>query len=143
MKVNRRRELLPIWMKIFIWFFMAFGAMAILALIWGFTGAQFNLAVYGLESTNPLSIIGIIIISIILLKGVAAFALWIEKDWAIILGQIDALMGIAICIFIMGIYPFIHIKNGFNVSFRLELLFLIPFYIKLIKIKKSWFNIPV
>ncbi len=56
-------------------------------------------------------------------------------------GQIDAILGIVICIFSMSL-PFIVNRPGFGFSIRLELLLLIPFLIKLGKIKNEWLYGP-
>jgi len=73
-------------------------------------------------------------------KAITAFGLWFEKDWAIKLGQIDSVIGIIICIYVMCIYPFIYEKAGFSFNLRLELLLLIPYLVKLSRIKSSWEN---
>lgn len=134
---KRRRSLLPWWIKTFTWIFMIFGTVAPIGLLLGLLGFQFQISFYGIETNNPLSMIGIILIGTFLLKGITAFGLWTEKDWAIVLGQIDAIFGICFCIFVMFISPMIS-NLGFKLTFRLELLLLIPFLIKLGKIKNDW-----
>jgi len=44
-KTERRRKLLPIWIKIFLWLFMIFGIIAPVGLILGLLGIDFNLAI--------------------------------------------------------------------------------------------------
>ena len=133
----RRRSLLPVWIKIFTWIFLIFGVAAPFALMFGLLGIHFQLSLYGLETNDPISLIGLFLIGIFLYKGITAFGLWMEKSWAIIAGQIDAVLGIVVCIFVMFINPFL---NSFKINIRLELLLLIPFLIKLGKIKKDWLN---
>lgn len=134
----RRRTLLPLWIKIFIWIFLVLGVVIPIALIFGLTGQSFQLAIYGLETNNPFSIIGTIVLLIFSLKTIVAAALWTEKNWAIKLAITDALIGILICLYIMLIAPFLAEGKGIIFTLRLELIALIPYLIKLIKIKQPW-----
>lgn len=140
---KRRRSLLPWWIKIFIWIFLILGLLAPIGLVFGFFGIQFQISLYGFTTNEPLSIDGLYLIGLFLLKGITAFGLWTEKDWAITLGQIDAILGIVLCIFMSVIYPFINIRTGFHFTFRLELILLIPFLIKLLKIKSEWKKLAI
>jgi uncharacterized membrane protein (DUF2068 family) len=96
------------------------------------------LALYGLGSNEPFSITGILIILLFLFKGIVAFGLWTQKDWAVNFGLADAIIGIAICIFVMAIAPIINNPSEFTLGLRLELVVLIPYLIKLLKIKAHW-----
>ena len=137
LKNKRRRDLLPWWVKVFIWIFLIFGAIAPLALIAGIAGFNFEISLYGLEANEPFSIIGISLILIYIFKGVTAYSLLKEKNWAVTLGIMDAIIGIAFCS-LATIYPLINSGSGANFSFRLELLLLIPYLLKMIKIKSEW-----
>ena len=134
-----RRKLLPLWIKVFCWIFMLMALASIVCLIFGAFGNSADLAFYGFETNKPLTLIGIFIISIMLLKGFSAYALWFEKDYAIKLCKIDAILGIAICVFAMFIMPFI--KENSDFSIRLEIALLIPYFMKLNKIKNEWENL--
>ena len=136
---KRRRKLLPWWIKVFCWIFMLFGIMAFVCLILGFTNIKPALAFYGFESNEPFSLNGMLVISVGILKGITAFSLWFEKDYAIKLGKIDAIIGIIICGISMLILPFLN--DGFNIQIRLELALLIPFLLKLNKIENEWESI--
>jgi len=133
-KINRRR-LLPWWMKIFCWLFMFFGIAAIACLALGLLGYNISLAFYGFETNRPFSIVGLIIIIVAIFKGITAFSLWFEADYAITLGLNDAILGILLCIFSMFIMPSI---SDVNFRFRGELLLLIPYLLRLNKIKNEW-----
>lgn len=135
---ERRRKLLPWWIKIFIWIFIIFGAVAPFGLIFGLIGFKFQVSLYGLETFEPTSFIGLGLIGIFFLKGITAFGLWTEKDWAIKIGQIDAIIGIIICVFVMFVLHFIDNNYGFIFPLRIELILLIPFLIKLRKIDNEW-----
>jgi hypothetical protein len=133
---KRRRKLLPWWIKVFCWIFMLFGVLSFVCLILGFTNIKPGLAFYGFETNEPFSLYGLIVISIGLLKGFTAFSLWFEKDFAIKIGKIDAIIGIVLCGISMLVLPFFQEKS--NVTIRLELALLIPYLIKLNKIQKEW-----
>lgn len=133
---KRRRKLLPWWIKMFCWIFMLFGAMSIVCFVLGFTNIKPDLAFYGFETNEPFSLIGLLVISTGIFKGITAFALWFEKDYAVKLGKIDAVIGIILCVISMCVLPFF--QDGFNITLRLELALLIPFLIKLNKIQKEW-----
>ena len=134
---KRRRKLIPIWIKIFIWIFIVFGALVPLVILISLTGTQSTLALYGLETKDTFSNVGIIICALFLFKGITALTLWTEKSWAIKLGIADAMVGIIICSAVM-IAPMYNNQVGF--SFRLELILLIPYLVWLFKIKTAWEN---
>lgn len=137
LKTKRRKDLLPWWIKVFVWIFLIFGAIAPLGLILGILGYKFEISLYGFETNEPISIIGISMIFIFLFKGFTAYSLLKEKDWAIILGIMDAIIGIALCSFAM-FYPLFASNAGVSLTFRLELVLLIPYLLKMIKIKPDW-----
>ena len=132
-----RKKLLPLWIKIFTWIFLIFGAFVPIILILGIMGYSAQLSLYGLETNKPFSLIGIIITLLFIIKGVTAFGLLKEKYWAIKIGISDAIIGITICTFIM-LYPIINTDAKF--SFRLELVALIPYLLAFLKIKNDWEN---
>ena len=135
-KVYRRRDLLPWWIKAFTWIFLVFGAFIPVCLIFGIAGYNFEISLYGFETFDPLSIIGLSLIILFLFKAIVGYGLWTEKKWAIDSGIIDAITGITICVFMMFVYPFINPIPGFKI--RMELLVLIPYILKLKKIKTDW-----
>ena len=73
-----------------------------------------------------------------LLKAIVAYGLWTEQDWAINIGILDTIIGILVCSFVMFIYPLINSASVFFQNIRLELLLLIPFLLKLLKIRVEW-----
>jgi len=120
--------------KSFSWIFIVLGAIAPFAFVAGLMGFSFQTSLYGLESNSPTSVLGICLIALFFIKGVTAFGLLKEKDWAIKLGIADAITGIAICVGVM-VYQAIYFSS---VSIRLELIALIPYFIKLKAIKNTW-----
>ncbi len=136
----KRRSLLPWWIKTFIWIFFVLGASAFAGIILGVLGINFQISFYGLNTNQVFTVVGIILTFIFILKGIVSYALWTEKDWAISLGSIDALIGIVICLYVMIVEPFTKSNGLFSINFRLELILLIIFLIRLQKIKTQWMN---
>lgn len=135
-KEGNRRALLPVWIKAFCWIFMFAGAVSLIVLFFGIFGKNSDLSLYGFETNEPLSWIGISIIAAMFLKGFTAYSLWFERDNAIQLGKIDAILGILLCVISMILIP-IFVENA-SVTLRLELVLLIPYYYKLENIKNAW-----
>ncbi|WP_375561936.1 hypothetical protein ACE193_05150 [Bernardetia sp. OM2101] len=133
----RRRKLLPIWIKVFIWIFMIIGFFAPLSIVAGLFGYSFSLSIYSLETVSPISLLGGFIILLIFYKGVIAFGLWTEKKWAVDLALIDAIIGIGVCAFVMMSDLFFR-EGGMKLNIRLELILLIPYFLKMYKIKTEW-----
>jgi hypothetical protein len=130
-----RKKLLPLWIKIFTWIFLILSAFVPIIIILGVIGYRAQLALYGLETSEPFSSVGFTITLLFIIKGITAFGLLKEKDWAIKIGIADAIIGITICTLIM-LYPIINSEATF--SLRLELLALIPYLLRLLKIKTQW-----
>lgn len=134
----RRRKLLPWWIKAFVWIFMILGGMTVFLIPYGFTGMRIQLALYGIEVNQLFTPLGFVLLAIFLFKGITALALWTEKDAAVILGILDAVLGISLCFFLLFVYPFMDSIKGLKGGFRFELFFLIPYVYKLVTIKDAW-----
>lgn len=134
----RRRNLLPLWIKIFCWFFMLSGVMTIVCLVPGIFGIKPYLAFYGFKTNDVFSLNGLIVISVGILKGITAFSLWFEKDNAIKIAKIDTYIGLLLCGISMLVLPFF--AEGIKISIRLEPALLIPFLMKMNKIQEKWEN---
>lgn len=137
---KRRKELLPWWVKTFAWIFIAFGLVAPLAFGIGLFRVEYTISLYGLKTYEPLSSLGLFLMGLFLFKAIIAYGLLTEKSWAVILGIIDAITGIALCGFVMFIFPFIDKSPGIHYNVRLELLILIPFLLLLLRINQKWMN---
>ncbi len=133
--VIKRNKLIPIWIKVFAWIFLVAGCLTPIVFAIGIFGGTATLSLYGFETQEPSSFIGIIIIALFMLKGIVAFGLLKEKDWAVRLGLFDAITGIAVCTFTM-LYPILAGEGGFTL--RLELVAIIPFLLKLNNIRSQW-----
>lgn len=136
----KRRAILPWWIKFFIWIFMLLGAIALIAVPAGAAGMSYQASLYGMDAYEPFSLLGIINIILFSFKGLAAYGLWTEKDWAVNLAIIDALAGIIICTFMMFGLPLLTGDANFMQHLRIELALLVPFLLKLQKIRAQWSN---
>ncbi|PWV54477.1 hypothetical protein [Chitinophaga sp. S165] len=133
----KRRTLLTWWLKVFsyIFLFMAVIAVALYPLMF-VLDTSYNVSLYGLESNDRTSVITLAVLALFVLKGTAAYGLLFEKDWAIEAGLIDAAAGIIVCLFVGGYAMFS--RGAFIASFRLELIFLVIYLLKLLKIQPMW-----
>ena len=138
-----RRKLLPLWIKVFIWFFFIFSSLNLLAIIYSFFGESLNLSIYGLTANSLFSISGGLLLIISMIKGLVSYGLWFEKDWGVKIAIADSLIGIFFCVIMMAILPFIGEKGEFFFEFRLELIALLPYYYKMKDIEKLWDNITI
>ena len=128
-----RKKLIPLWIKIFSWIFFVLGFITPVGIIFGILGYPFPLALYGFQTNDALSIIGLLILFLFALKAVVAFGILFQKTWAVKLAIFDAILGIALCVFCMVYLIYYH-----NFSFRLEVVVLIPYLLKMQKIKPIW-----
>ncbi|NMM47450.1 hypothetical protein [Marinigracilibium pacificum] len=132
----KRRKLLPWWIKMFCWLFMIFGGLSIISLFLGFTGIKPDLSFYGFETNEPFSLFGLIVISLGLFNGITAYLLWTGNDIAIKVAKINAITGLLACLASMFLIPFL--QPGFHMKIRIEIMFLIPYLMKLNKIQSAW-----
>lgn len=139
----RRRSLLPWWIKTFAWIFLVMALIVPVSIIYALLGQSFQMALYGFSTNNPLSTDGLFLAVLFILKGITALGLWTEKDWAINIAMVDAILGIIMSGFMTIVYPFMNIDTGYQLNIRLELLLLIPFLYKLIKIRPEWNKLAV
>jgi hypothetical protein len=134
--LTRRRNLLPVWIKIFLWIFLIGGAVSAILLIAGSLLTHVSLSIYGINANHPYSMTGLLISFLFLFKGIVAYGLWFEQKWAVQTAIVDAIIGIAICLIMMAIIPFTVPTISFTL--RLELIPLYFYLMKMQNIKKTW-----
>ncbi len=76
---TRRRNLLPLWIKIFLWFFLIGGLFAAVFLIIGPFLNKIDLSLYGITATHSYTLPGIITTLLLIYKGIVAYGLWFER----------------------------------------------------------------
>jgi hypothetical protein len=129
-----RKQMIPMWIKVFGWLFIVFGGLvAIIGLFSAITGTEGSYSLYGIEHEGPVySPISLLIVALFVAHAVCAFGLLFAQPWGpkscLFLGYIS----VAICLYTM--------LMGEGVEIRLELIVLIPYLIKLHKIKATWFG---
>lgn len=128
-----RRSLLPLWIKIFIWIFMILGVLVPLGYIFSLSGAGFNVAIYGYESSDPLSWQAILISATMLGNGIVAYLLYTQHRNAVAIALPVAYFNIALCVISMVLT----MAQG-SISLRLELIPLFFYIIKLKGIEYDW-----
>lgn len=136
---TRRRNLLPIWIKIFLWIFLIGGVIGAILLMAGPFMDHAELSLYGINANHPYSMTGLLLCSLFIYKGIVAYGLWFEQEWAPQAAIIDAIIGISICLIMMAIIPFI--VHNISFTLRLELIPLYFYLVKMQKIKKTWENL--
>lgn len=132
----KKRSLLPWWIKGFIWLFMLIASLIPIGIIAEWMGFSFQVSLYGLQSHTLFSPVGLLVSALFLFKGAVSFGLWTEKKWAIAAGIFDAIIGLMICVALILGLPVMQTGTGFQV--RLEILFLIPYLLRLVKIRPAW-----
>lgn len=127
-----RKDLIPLWIKVFGWLFIVFGALVtVVAGYSAITGEIGEFSIYGIEVSGSIyNPIVLFVVLLIIAHGICAYGLLFEKSWGVISCMLLAYLSIAICIVTM------FVGDEFNI--RLELAFLVPYVIKLHKIKEQW-----
>lgn len=127
--IVERKKLVPKWIIVFCWIFLILGGFAILAFFASFFISNYVVSLYGLESHNSTSPLGLFLTFLFAFKSAVAFGLLREKDWAVNAAIADAVIGIVICVYVMfAVKP----------ALRLELVALIPYLLKMNKLRTLW-----
>ena len=134
--VKRRWLILPWWIRAFSWLLLLSGALSPFILIAGLFRIPVAMNLYGLSSTDPVSLTGLSLLVLFMLKGIAAYGLWAEKNWGIVVAQADGLLGVVICI--VSLFMGDQSTRGFSFYFRLDLVLLVIYLIKLYRLKDQW-----
>jgi hypothetical protein len=133
---KRKRDLLPLWIKIFLWLFLVMASFMPVVIFLVILKFPTSLYLYGFESNSAFSVVGFIITCLITYKGIIAFGLWNEKKWAVTNAIIDGILGIIACVLAMILPLFLY--DGVHFTFRLELIGLFPYLFKMREIRNEW-----
>lgn len=134
--ITNKRKLLPWWIKVFIWIFLFLAVFTPVVIILGFLGYKMQLSLYGIQTSSALSSKAFLITGLFLFKGVVSYGLWTGKKWAIKVAMIDAVFGILFCLYMMFLVKPVNEKDYSN--YRFELVFLIPYFVKLTDLIETW-----
>ncbi len=132
-----RKNLVPKWIKFFGWLFIVVGSLVpFVGIFSAISGIEGEFSFYGLqEKGSVLAFVPLLIIALFVAHAICAYGLLFGKSWGVISCLTLAYISTAICIFTM-----FSVGSG---SIRLELLLLIPYIIKLHKIRKIWTSMPL
>jgi len=138
-----RRDLIPDWMKIFVWLYIILGILNIFEIMLSVFGLSFwfgsvGNSMYGMMA-EQYSFLYFLSNALLFFKFFIAYSMWTEKDWAFKLAIVDASIGILICILVQLIVPILSVVGeGVHINIRFELLLLIPYLTKSLKMRKVW-----
>ena len=134
-----RRQLVPLWIKIFGWIFMVMGAVIPLLGIFAVASGQpASYEIFGLRYRgSPFHPMALIICAIILSLAVSAYGLLFGRSWGLNACLATGYGGVVVCVGTMA-YA---ISQG-SFTLRLELLAQVPYLIRLHKIKPLWSSAP-
>ncbi len=121
----------PILLKLFSLAYALFFTFLIGALMVMKISPNLKLSGYGIVTTEPFSIVGLSLISIMILNYIASWSIVFETKNATQLGLICVKIGIVCCIFSMFLSPFL--MENFSGKFPKELIFLLPIFFMLTK----------
>ena len=128
-----RKELIPLWIKIFGWLFLVLGVVApILYVASAIFDFEATYEMFGLSYTgSAYAAMPMLISFIILVNGLCAYGLLFQKDWGLMSCLVMGYIGLLITLVSMFIYlP--------DLTIRLEPLLQIPYLVKLHKMKPQW-----
>jgi hypothetical protein len=140
----RRKFMIPQWIRVFSWIFAICAPIGVLGtLIWLITGGWGEYSLYGFTSQNSGAVVSILFLFVWALKALAAIGLLTEKDWAVKAAMADAIIGIAVCVAAMIFLPWSQTvttggSTNTHYNLRLELALLIPYLMKMWKIRDQW-----
>ena len=127
-----RRELVPVWIKIIGWLFMAIAALCIPLLIWGIFAQQpVRFELFGFIYSGPaLNPFAFVMVALYLFMGITAFGLIFRKGWGVNGCLANGYAGLALCIISMII------SGGTNI--RIEPIIQLFYLRRLHKIREQW-----
>lgn len=137
-----RQELLPIWIKAFMHFFLATIILLPLVVIFSILDINAPMGIYGIESNSVLNITGLIILTLLTLKVIVAFQLLSSRDLALHLAIVDATVGVLFCLWML-IGGLVYGGDDVHIEFRLELILLFPYLFFSIRTIQKWKSIGI
>ena len=134
-----RKQLVPLWIKIFGWIFIVMGAvMPLLAIVAAVTGQPVSLELFGIQYRgSPWHPMALLMAGLFLSLAVAAYGLLFGKPWGVDACMVTGFGGVAIC---LGTTVYSLFQGSLNL--RLELLVQVLYLMRLGKIKPLWRSAP-
>ena len=127
-----RREMVPVWIKVFGWIFIALGVLSVPLLVWGaVSGENVRFELFGFSYFGPaLAPKAFALVTLNLFMGITAYGLIFRKDWGVVGCLANGYIGLALCIVSM-------ILSG-GTSIRIEPIIQLFYLRRLHKIRGQW-----
>lgn len=134
--VTYRKKLVPMWIKVFGWLFILFGVVIPFTVVYSaINGAPVNFAMFGLSAhgsiTSPMSVF---LILLFIALAVSAYGLLFGRAWGLMLCLVLGYVSLAICV----TTTVVTLVTSAGINIRLEIIVLIPYLIRLHKMKSEW-----
>ena len=135
----KRKEILPVWIQLFSWFFLLFAISPIFFIFGLFVEGNYHIGGFGLDynGSHTRNIVPLLITSLLTMASVVAYGLLWGKNWAIHLGIAYSILALIASLSSTTI----QLVNG-NIRFNLEWVLIIPFVITLLRKRKEWIDYP-
>ena len=127
-----RKQLVPIWIKVFGWFFMVVAALMAPYMIWSIiAGTDIEMELFGVSYAGPAANpYAFIVFALFAFLGFTAYGLLFGKDWGVTGCLVNGYLGLGICILTMIL------SGGTNI--RAEPIVHFFYLRRLHKIRKPW-----
>lgn len=134
--VAYRKTLIPLWIKIFGWLFILFGVGVPITAIYSLaTGMPMHYMLFGLSVYGSIgSPMAIFLMVLFIALAISAYGLLFGRAWGLTFCLMLGYISLAICI----ATTIIALITQSGVNIRLEIIILIPYLIRLHKIKDEW-----
>jgi len=139
---ERRRQLLPIWIKVFCWIFIAM-ALPLIINFYLYISSHIYLRppIYGLDKLQNIPYSDLAGHLILLFKTTIAFGLWTERKQAVKLAFVDAYLGVIIHSTVYYILPFFRPAPDISTMSIIEFALLLPYLLILYRIRSQWVSL--
>lgn len=131
-EVLSRKGMVPLWIKIFGWIFIALAVLSIPIMVWAVAAGQpVSFQLFGLNYAGPALKPGAFaMVALNLFMGITAYGLIFRKDWGVVGAMSNGYVGLAICVITMII------SGGTNI--RVEPIIQLFYLRRLQKIQGQW-----
>ena len=131
--------MIPKWIRFFCWLFAVACPLGLIAsFIMYMIQGTYNFSIYGIQSDGLFSLLGLLSTISFIIKGIAAIGLLTEKNWAVRMAIIDGFLSTCLAAYSLIFHIWIWDGNFSGFNLRLELLLIVPYLIKMIRIRKDW-----
>ena len=135
----RRKDMIPKWIRFFCWLFAILCPVGlVVSFVIDMIQGTYNLSIYGMHADELFSVLSIVSIVSFIIKGIAAIGLLAEKNWAVKVAITDGILSTCLATYSLIFYAWTINGNFSGFNLRLELLLIIPYLVKMVRIRKDW-----